>query len=150
QGIFPVLFFSGICLSLYLFRNRVSDMWLRGIGLLVLSVAFAAMIHNLRPGSVGSFPEGHGGIVGIGASSFLQHHFNTVGTRLILLTGILVGLLLAADDLVLKTPGLVNSAMTVVKDKTPGINWEAMQLPKLPSFARLGAKENTALEEKDD
>src|ERR1043165_1815989 len=115
QGVFPVLFFSGICLALYLFRNRVSDMWLRSIGLVVLSVAFAAMIHNLRPGSVGSFPEGHGGIIGIGASSFLQQHFNTVGTRLILLTGILVGLLLAADDLVLKTPGLVNSAVTAVK-----------------------------------
>ena len=25
QGIFPILFFSGICISLYLFGNRVSD-----------------------------------------------------------------------------------------------------------------------------
>src|ERR1051325_9189809 len=69
QGVFPILFFSGICLALYLFRNRVSDVWLRGIGLFVLSIAFAAMVHNLRPGTVSGFPEGHGGIIGISAST---------------------------------------------------------------------------------
>src|SRR5690348_508036 len=66
QGIFPVLFFSGICLALYLFRNRVSDLWLRIIGLMVMAVAFAAIVHNLHPGSASGFPEGHGGIIGIG------------------------------------------------------------------------------------
>src|SRR5580765_172495 len=28
QGIFPVLFFSGVMLALVLFKNRVSDVWL--------------------------------------------------------------------------------------------------------------------------
>src|SRR3954452_13177355 len=42
QGVFPVLFFSGVLLALALFKNRVSDMWLRVIGLLLLSIAFAA------------------------------------------------------------------------------------------------------------
>src|SRR5688572_2581581 len=81
QGVFPILFFAGICLALYVFRNRVSDMWLRVIGLTLLTIAFATAIHHFRPGSTTSFPEGHGGIVGIGTSSFLQMHFNTVGTR---------------------------------------------------------------------
>ena len=38
-------------------------------------------MHHLRPGSIKGFPEGHGGIVGIGTSAYLQVHFNTVGTR---------------------------------------------------------------------
>ena len=58
QGAFPILFFSGICLALLLFHNRISDLWLRTIGLLLLSVAFAALIHLIRPGSLDSFPEG--------------------------------------------------------------------------------------------
>src|SRR5688572_33005068 len=41
QGVFPVLFFSGVCLALLLFKNHVGDWWLRTIGLLVLTVAFA-------------------------------------------------------------------------------------------------------------
>src|SRR5919107_4555625 len=72
QGVFPVLFFSGVCLALYLFNSRVSDMWLRVVGLLLLSTAFAATVHNFKPGSTTSFPEGHGGIIGIGTSAFLQ------------------------------------------------------------------------------
>src|SRR3954462_664030 len=111
QGVFPVLFFSGVMLALVLFKNRVSDMWLRAIGLLLLSTAFAAAVHHIRPGSAGSFPEGHGGLLGITASAYLQSHFNVWGTRLILLTGMFIGLLLAADDLVLRAPAVAMATM---------------------------------------
>src|SRR5258706_10360376 len=42
QGIFPVLFFTGVCVALTMYGNRVTDLWLRGIGLTLLAVAFAA------------------------------------------------------------------------------------------------------------
>src|SRR3954464_3395679 len=81
HGVFPVLFFSGVCLAMHLFKNSVSDLWLRGAGLLLLSIAFAAVVHNLKPGSFNGLPEGHGGVLGIVASTYLQSHFHTVGTR---------------------------------------------------------------------
>src|ERR1700752_3254826 len=43
QGVFPILFFSGVCLTLVLFKSRVGDLWLRAVGLLPLSIAFAAV-----------------------------------------------------------------------------------------------------------
>src|SRR4051812_39942449 len=46
QGVFPVLFFTGVCCALTLCNNRVGDWWLRTIGLTVLSVAFAAGVHH--------------------------------------------------------------------------------------------------------
>src|SRR5687768_6850881 len=61
QGVFPVLFFTGVCLALFAFNNRVSDLWLRAVGLLLLSTAFAAAVHHIKPGSLNGFPEGHGG-----------------------------------------------------------------------------------------
>jgi hypothetical protein len=79
EGVFPVLLFSGVCLALYLFKNRVGDLWLRGIGLLLLSVAFAAATHFFRPGSQDGLPEGNGGLLGITAATFLQGHFGKVG-----------------------------------------------------------------------
>src|SRR4051812_29758138 len=144
QGVFPVLFFSGVLLALVMFKNRVSDVWLRVIGLLLLSTAFAAAVHHLRPGSMSSFPEGHGGLIGITASAFLQSHFSVWGTRLILLTSMLIGLLLAADDLVLGTPAVAMATIATVREIAPGLaipkfNFGAM--PKLPSLERFVTKD---------
>ncbi|MGB7156962.1 MAG: DNA translocase FtsK [Tepidisphaeraceae bacterium] len=154
QGVFPMLFFTGVCLALAAFDNRVSDLWLRTIGLMLLCTAFAAAVHHLRPGSINGFPEGHGGIVGIGTSSFLQQHFNTVGTRLILLTAILIGLLLAADDLVLRAPGFVGGAINHVKERAPAmassmpslpaLRFNFPTLPKLPSLPRFVTKDSVS------
>jgi S-DNA-T family DNA segregation ATPase FtsK/SpoIIIE len=144
QGVFPILFFTGICLVLQLFRSTVTDLWMRSVGLLLLTVAFAAAVHHFKPGSWESFPEGSGGVVGISASHFLKAYFNTVGTRLVLLTTMLIGLLLAADDLVLRTPGVVGHAVTTVRNNAPKINWNFMPLPSLPSLPRFVTRDAAA------
>lgn len=144
QGVFPILFFAGICLTITLFRDGVSDLWLRLTGLLLLTVAFAATIHHFHPGSHNGFPEGQGGIVGIGAASFLQSHFSTIGTRLILVTIFLVGLLLAADDLVLRAPSLAGGVINNVKEHAPNIRWNFISIPKLPSLPRFVTKDAAA------
>ena len=54
-------------------------------------------------------------MIGITAATFLQSHFSVWGTRLILLTGMFIGLLLAADDLVLRTPGVAMATMQQVR-----------------------------------
>jgi S-DNA-T family DNA segregation ATPase FtsK/SpoIIIE len=147
QGVFPVLFFSGVSLALVVFKNQIGDLWLRAAGLAVLSVAFAAAIHNIKPGSFNGFPEGHGGVLGIVASSYLQSHFNIVGTRLILLTAILIGLLLVADDLVLRTPGVVGAAIATARKRAPGIRLRGFkfpEMPKLPSLPRFVTRDSKA------
>jgi len=138
QGIFPVLFFTGICLAMVLFHNHVNDLWLRAIGLALLSIAFASMVHLIRPGSPDGLPEGHGGVVGICTSAFLKSHFNTIGSGLVLLTSFLVGLLLAADDLVIRAPSLIGSAVQNIKARAPqfnfGLSATMTKLLALPRF----------------
>src|SRR5436853_1824216 len=90
QGIFPILFFSGICIGLWLFGNRVSDVWLRMIGIALLSVAFASAVHLIRPGTREGLPEGTGGLIGISASGFLRSHCNALVTSLILVCAFMV------------------------------------------------------------
>jgi S-DNA-T family DNA segregation ATPase FtsK/SpoIIIE len=128
QGVFPLIFFSGVCLALTFYHAKLSDPWLRVLGLAILTAAFAAMVHDFLPGSVSGFPEGHGGVVGIAAAAFLNTHFHTVGTRLILAAAILIGLLLAADDLVLRAPGLAVHAAGVVGKATPKVNFSLPDL----------------------
>jgi S-DNA-T family DNA segregation ATPase FtsK/SpoIIIE len=144
QGVFPILFFTGVCIVLQMFRNAVGDLWMRAIGLLLLSIAFASAIHHFKPGAYDGFPEGQGGIIGIAAAHFLQHYFSTAGTRLILATTMLVGLLLAADDLVLRTPAMVGTAIEQVRQHRPQIKWNFPVLPRLPSLPRFVTKDSAA------
>ncbi len=131
QGAFPILIFSGVCMVMYVANSRLSDIWLRIIGLLVLSVAFAAAVHHWRPGADNGFPEGQGGILGIAAATYLNSHCSAAGTWLILLTAIIVGLLLTADDLVLKAPLLIVSGFSAVRMPKP-----KMAIPSLWPFGR--------------
>ena len=127
QGVYPILLFSGICIVLLFVRGKVGDLWLRAVGLTLLSIAFAAAIHQLRPGSPDGFPEGNGGLLGIAAGKFLHAHFNSAGAMLILLTAFLVGLLLAADDLMLRAPGVAVAAYGKVQEKSASMG---VQLPE--------------------
>jgi S-DNA-T family DNA segregation ATPase FtsK/SpoIIIE len=138
QGVFPALFFSGVCLALLVYQGRLTDVWLRVLGLLILSIAFAATVHHFQPGSRGGFPEGQGGVIGISTAAFLQTHFSTVGTRLVLLTAILIGLLLAADDLVLRAPGFAVSAYSAVRSRPRfKFKFSFPALPRLPSLVNF-------------
>jgi len=134
QGAFPAMFFTGVCLVLTMCGSKIGDLWMRGLGLILLIAAFASAVHHFKPGSYDGFPEGRGGIVGISTATVLQHYFSTVGTRLILATTALVGLLLAADDLVLRTPGVVSGAIITIRQKAPNIKWRFDALPSLPSL----------------
>jgi S-DNA-T family DNA segregation ATPase FtsK/SpoIIIE len=139
QGVFPFLLYSGICIALLVARTQITDIWLRAIGLLLVCIAFAAAVHHIRPGWSGGLPEGSGGIVGIGLSAFLQSHFNTIGTRLVLASTLIVGLLLAADDLIARTPALIASAAANVKAGAPSIPKFTFKLPTftLPQLPQL-------------
>jgi S-DNA-T family DNA segregation ATPase FtsK/SpoIIIE len=140
QGIFPILFFSGVCIALWLFGNRVSDVWLRTIGITLLSIAFASAFHLIRPGLRDALPEGTGGLIGIGTAGFLRSHCNALVTSLILACAFLVGVLLAADDLVVRVPGFVGNAWTTMremKERAPQIKFNFPALPRLPSLPRF-------------
>jgi DNA segregation ATPase FtsK/SpoIIIE, S-DNA-T family len=138
QGVYPLLFFTGVCLAAVLLRNPVHDLGLRTAGLAILCTSFAAFAHHFSPGSAASLPEGQGGFIGISTAALLQQQFGIVGTRLVLLAAFIVGLLLAADDLVLNTPALVSAAAATVRagaDSRRKITWaSAAQLPL--GFAR--------------
>ena len=55
QGVFPVLFFLGAFLAILLFKGRVSDLWMRALGLVLLATAFAATVHHMEAKQGGTF-----------------------------------------------------------------------------------------------
>jgi DNA segregation ATPase FtsK/SpoIIIE, S-DNA-T family len=126
QGVYPLLLFTGICLAAWIGKKPVEDLWLRAAGLALVCTAFAAIVHYLIPGSPRGLPEGQGGLLGIAAASYLESNLGIVGARLALMCAIVVGLLLAADDLMMATPSLVAAAAANIRNapaKRKQLHW---------------------------
>src|SRR5262249_2300054 len=60
-----------------------------------------------------------------------------VGARLILVTAMMIGLLLVADDLVLRTPGVVSAALASAREHAPNIRLRGFRFPELPKLPAL-------------
>lgn len=106
-GVFVVLT-SAICFLIARLANRsISQPILRAVGLGLLTTAASASFYFLRPHQVYLFPMGSGGVLGIATITFLESHFATLGTVILLAATWLVGLVLLADSVVLGVVGLV-------------------------------------------
>jgi len=150
QGVFPVLLFTGAMLGVFLNQSRVHDFWMRAVGLTLIAVAWAAVVHHFSPGSPSGLPEGRGGVLGIGAAGFLHQYFSTVGTLLVLGLSILVGLLLAADDLLLAAPRAIVGMLTVARSRTAHLRFNFANIPTLPAMSRFVTRDVLQKARRDD
>ncbi|HQY87635.1 MAG TPA: DNA translocase FtsK [Tepidisphaeraceae bacterium] len=145
SGAYMVMLFAGLFIGLRIWNQPLSDFWLRVIGLSMLAVSVGAMMHLVVPGTSRGLPEGAGGTLGIAASNYLKSHFHAVGAAIVLMLAFMLGMLLAADELVVKMPVIVGGAYRRVKNRVPegGINFPPMpRLPSLPRFVTRDALES--------
>jgi len=112
---YPLLAGFTVWLLLRFMDRAVDQMVLRGIGLLLVGAVISAAAYLIRPGSDSSLTIGHGGVLGISLGHYLLNNTALTGASLILSAGLLVGLLLAADEIVLLLPGLLVQAGSHVR-----------------------------------
>ncbi|MBN1347183.1 MAG: DNA translocase FtsK [Phycisphaerae bacterium] len=103
-GAYVTVLFATVAVVAAMLRGRINDPWLRFIGVLFLVVGTAASVRMIAPGGNGALVHGNGGIVGIALVQFLGERCSTAGTALIVLCGIAIGLLLAAEGLAIRLP----------------------------------------------
>jgi len=138
QGIFPILFFSGICITLYLFGNRVSDVWLRTIGIALLSVAFAPRSSH-PPRVQRLLPEGIGGLIGISAPASSAPTANALVRASSSPAPSSSACLLAADDLVVRVPGF-RRLRHLHRQSPEHPADQSSSFPPLPGFDQLAGE----------
>jgi DNA segregation ATPase FtsK/SpoIIIE, S-DNA-T family len=146
-GAWAVLFFGAVFIGMKIAGQKLGDGWLRAIGLVMLVITLGAMTHLISPASspTSGLPEGNGGLLGIAASSYLQSHFKFIGTGLILLASLALGLLLTADELVVRAPAIVRGAYRKARDIAPTmkINFPPMPQPAGPKIVTKEALESS-------
>ena len=81
---------------------RLSDPWLRMVGLTLICTAVSTWGAMLAAHSNEYLMSGPGGVLGTAAASFFVAHLETTGTHIVMACALVIGLLLAADDLVIR------------------------------------------------
>ncbi|MFH1746768.1 MAG: DNA translocase FtsK 4TM domain-containing protein, partial [Planctomycetota bacterium] len=81
---------------------RPNDPWLRLVGVALVCTVVSAWSAILEPDTKEYLMTGAGGVLGTTTSNFLLAKLQNVGTHLVLTCALIVGLLLAADDLVMR------------------------------------------------
>ncbi|MFO0972192.1 MAG: DNA translocase FtsK 4TM domain-containing protein [Phycisphaerae bacterium] len=103
DGSYPMLLFVTVAAIARLTRDAISDLPLRLIGMTLLVAVTSATVALIAPQPSGGLPIGNGGVLGVAVLALLGR-FSALWTAVILFFSFIVGLLLAADDLVLRAP----------------------------------------------
>jgi hypothetical protein len=99
---FPLLALLHIALVAWSGGAGLSDRWLRGIGLVLIVTSSAALVSMLMDPTPAYPVTGPGGALGSVIAAALQAQLQIVGSLLVLSLSLVVGLVLAADDLLLR------------------------------------------------
>ena len=100
-GVYPLLFLVNAAVVASSKGARLRDGWLRLVGVALIVTVSAAAATLLLPNTERYPIDGPGGVLGTAAAALLTANLQTVGTILLLSLAAIVGLVLAADDLLM-------------------------------------------------
>jgi S-DNA-T family DNA segregation ATPase FtsK/SpoIIIE len=108
-GVYPLIVCLTIAALIKLARRSIGQVPLRAVGLCLLAMvtAVAAALANPEPAT--GLAEGPGGILGSAMATVVTSYCSAVGAILVVVASMIVGLLLLADDIVLRIPSGVMS-----------------------------------------
>jgi S-DNA-T family DNA segregation ATPase FtsK/SpoIIIE len=109
-GVYMGLVFATVAAFIWILGGRITALLWRGIGVGLLVTASSAAVHLIKPMTPDGFTTGPAGILGTAVGGFLVTRFNPPGAWLILVISLCIGLLLAAENLVLQLPRLGRKA----------------------------------------
>ena len=99
---YAALLLATLALAAWTQRLPLKDLYLRFVGLALICVALSAAAATLVPPSRHFLVSGPGGVLGTAFAHFLRVRLQTPGTLIVLASGMLVGLILAIDDVMIR------------------------------------------------
>ena len=114
----------GAWFVLAMLGRRVGQVPLRALGLVVAAAGLSALHAALLP-SIGAFGGAPGGLLGHALVGAMSPAFGMAGTVLLVLVLLIVGLVIAADEVMLALPGWLWRRVIQVRThtRTPQLHW---------------------------
>ncbi len=103
-GVYMGLMFTTVAAFLLMMGGRISDLPWRLIGIALLITATSSAVYLFNPVLCDDLHSGTAGVLGISTGRLLTTRFALPGAWLIVVITLLIGLMLAADNLVLQLP----------------------------------------------
>ncbi len=105
-GVYMGLAFASVSAFILVLGGRITRMPWRVLGVAVLVTAASTAVHLLKPIAADGVTAGPAGVLGVAGGRFLLSRFAQAGAWVIVIVSFCVGLLLAAENLVLQIPRL--------------------------------------------
>jgi len=109
-GAYMGLLFGSVAAVVMMLGGRVGDLPWRIVGLALLVTTTSAAVYMINPISAADLYYGSAGVLGVNVGQFLLSKFSVVGTWVIVTITLCIGLMFAADNLVLQIPRLGKKA----------------------------------------
>jgi DNA segregation ATPase FtsK/SpoIIIE, S-DNA-T family len=103
-GVYPLIACLTIAALIKLARRSIGQVPLRAVGLCLLAMVTAAAAALANPEPAAGLAEGPGGILGSAMATVVTSYCSVVGATLVVVASMIVGLLLVADDIMLRIP----------------------------------------------
>lgn len=107
DGAYPLLLFATMAAFTKLIKGSVGNLWERTFGLVLLVACTSASSHLISGSYPASLPMGHGGVIGFALADLMTVNLSRLGTIIVLLSSLFVGLLFVSDGWVLTLPTLL-------------------------------------------
>jgi len=108
-GIYMGLLFASVAAVIMMLGGRIADLPWRVLGLALLIVSTSAAVYVMDPETAGDPYTGSAGVLGINVGQFLMSRFSGA-SWIFLIVAFCIGLMFAADQLVLQLPRLGKKA----------------------------------------
>ena len=129
DGSYMLLLFLSACMLLMLLGGRITDLPWRIVGVALMVMSLSAASHLILPVNRMGLMEGN--ILGIAVGQFLVERFAYSGSWLVLLVTFCVAVMLTADNLVLRLPGMGKKAW--LQGAAPALKALGSAMPSLKS-----------------
>ncbi len=153
SGAYMGLLFGTVAVVLVLMGGKLTDLLLRAIGLALLIASTSTLVWLIAPHPNPGTLFGGAGYVGTGCGLILQRHFGDFSWMIVLVAWF-VGLILAADELVVRLPGvgkniwdqrkhlgaMADALRAATASKQDGAPQTVTANPRLAAAGKLSAK----------
>lgn len=147
DGVFPLLLFFTLASALRLGRGRIAHVGERLFGLLLVVACTSTSVHLLFSAGTGMLPAGPGGLLGFELGELMNRNLSGIGSALVLISCLIVGVIFAAQEWMLKLPTLFNRAASASAEAVQIARQLANAMPRLQP-ATAGSSGGSATMEK--
>ncbi len=139
DGVYPLLLFFTLAAILRLIHGHIVHFAERLLGIALVSLCTSTCVHMLFTTGPGTLPAGHGGLLGFELGELMNRNLSGIGSALVLVSSLIVGIIFAAQEWMLRLPGLFNKAASASSEAIAIARQLASAVPVLqPATASVG------------